>query len=190
MEEQLEQSRAAVVSLRRLLEPSTGIDVERRHVPRRSVAGISETVALDDVLGWYSDAMAEIDAALKSAGQDPTGPRGGLCDQALFTDEIGGATVFVPVDQPPRAGRVQPTVLAATDLAVTVHRGPHSEIDVTCGSLGVWADSMGLAIDGPVHETYLIGPRDAADESAWRTEIGWPVSTRAEARPGVASADG
>ena len=30
---------------------------------------------------------------------------------------------------------------------------------------------------GPVHETYLVGPRDTDDRSAWRTEIGWPVFT-------------
>jgi hypothetical protein len=28
-----------------------------------------------------------------------------------------------------------------------------------------------------VHETYLVGPRDTDDRSAWRTEIGWPVFT-------------
>ena len=26
-----------------------------------------------------------------------------------------------------------------------------------------------------MHEIYRVGPRDTDDESAWRTEIGWPV---------------
>jgi hypothetical protein len=33
-----------------------------------------------------------------------------------------------------------------------------------------------LTIAGPVHETYLVGPRDTAEESAWETEIGWPIA--------------
>jgi hypothetical protein len=32
-----------------------------------------------------------------------------------------------------------------------------------------------LAVDGPTHETYAVGPRDAPEPRAWRTEIGWPV---------------
>ena len=32
-----------------------------------------------------------------------------------------------------------------------------------------------LAVDGLIREYYLVGPPDAADESTWRTEIGWPI---------------
>jgi hypothetical protein len=32
-----------------------------------------------------------------------------------------------------------------------------------------------LVVAGPVHEIYLVGPRDTEDAAAWRTEIGWPV---------------
>ncbi|MFC8796800.1 hypothetical protein ACFT2C_03630 [Promicromonospora sp. NPDC057138] len=32
-----------------------------------------------------------------------------------------------------------------------------------------------LAVDGPVHEAYLVTPADTPDRAAWRTEIGWPV---------------
>ena len=32
-----------------------------------------------------------------------------------------------------------------------------------------------LAVDGPIREYYLSGRHDTADESAWRTEIGWPI---------------
>ena len=43
------------------------------------------------------------------------------------------------------------------------------------GALGTWVGRHALAIAGPVHETYLAGPLDTADEDAWRTEIGWPI---------------
>jgi hypothetical protein len=32
-----------------------------------------------------------------------------------------------------------------------------------------------LAVDGPIREYYLSGRHDTPDESAWRTEIGWPI---------------
>jgi hypothetical protein len=32
-----------------------------------------------------------------------------------------------------------------------------------------------LAVNGPVHETYLVGPRDTGEAGEWYTEIGWPI---------------
>ena len=32
-----------------------------------------------------------------------------------------------------------------------------------------------LQVDGPIREYYLVGRHDTPDESAWRTEIGWPI---------------
>ena len=37
-----------------------------------------------------------------------------------------------------------------------------------------------LAADGPLREHYLVGPLETLDESAWRTEIGWPIVKVAE----------
>ena len=65
--------------------------------------------------------------------------------------------------------------LPAVELAVTAHVGPHDDIDVTYGALGTWVVDNALSVAGPVRETYLVGPRDTDDPSAWRTEIGWPV---------------
>jgi effector-binding domain-containing protein len=85
--------------------------------------------------------------------------------------------VYVPAAAPPRSGRVEPLVIPPTELAVTVHDGPHTDIDVTYGALGMWVDQHALTIAGPVHELYLVGPRDTTDAAAWRTEIGWPIAT-------------
>jgi len=84
-------------------------------------------------------------------------------------------TVFRPVREPRESGRITVTELPAAELAVTVHRGPHDDIDVTYGRLGAWVTGHALAVDGPVHETYLAGPRDTSTPSRWRTEIGWPI---------------
>lgn len=177
VEAELEQTRAAVLALRRLLQPAAPIEVERRRVPARLVAGVRARVALGEVFDWYSEAMIELDAVIARSGQRPTGPSGGVYDNALFTDEVGQLLVYVPVDEPPHDGRVHPVELAAAQLAVTVHCGPHTDIDVTYGALGTWVEAEGLAIAGPVHESYLVGPHNSADPETWRTEIGWPVET-------------
>ena len=164
----------AVTSLRRLLQPEPDrLDVELRSVPPMTVAAIGEAVDQARVLGWYHAAMAELDTAL--AGRRVTGPPGGRYANELFTDGCGDVLVYRPVAEPPAAGRVRPVFLPAVELAVTVHSGPHDDIDVTYGRLGAYITGHALAIDGPVHETYLRGPRDDPGPDSWRTEIGWPI---------------
>jgi hypothetical protein len=46
---------------------------------------------------------------------------------------------------------------------------------VSYGALGTYVTEHALAVAGSVHESYLVGPRDTDDTTAWRTEIGWPV---------------
>lgn len=64
---------------------------------------------------------------------------------------------------------------------------PHDDIDVTYGALGRCVTEHALAIFGPVHETYLAGPRDTDDTTAWRTEIGWPIFRTGTGQRGRAS---
>jgi DNA-binding transcriptional MerR regulator/effector-binding domain-containing protein len=177
LEAQLAQTRSAVAALHRLLDPAATIDVSRRTSTETVAAAIVETVGVQDVLTWYGEAMDELGAALAGAGLVATGPPGGLYDDELFTDERGKLVVYVPVADPPRSGRVEPLVIPPTELAVTVHRGAHTDIDVTYGALGRWVDEHALTIAGPVHETYLVGPRDTPLEAAWETEIGWPIKS-------------
>ena len=172
LEAELDRTRAAVASLRRLLQPKPPpLDVELRAVPATTVAAVEDEVAADQLLAWYAGAMAELDAVVGPAAGVP----GGLYDNALFEDGRGHALVYRPVAGPPRSGRVHPATLPAVELAVTVHAGEHDDIDVTYGELGAWVVGNALAVAGPVRETYLVGPRDTPDPAAWRTEVGWPV---------------
>jgi DNA-binding transcriptional MerR regulator len=176
LENQLDQTRAAVSSLRRLLQPDPPpIEVEHRRLEATTVAAVRATVDLGEVLAWYAEAMSELDRALKALGLSPAGPPGGLYGNELFTEERGAAAVYLPVADPPALGRVEPFVIPAGELAVTVHRGPHDDIDVSYGALGTYVAAHALAVAGPVHEIYLVGPRDTEDSTAWRTEIGWPI---------------
>lgn len=172
LESELDRTRAAVVSLRRLLQPDPApVHVELRSVPETPVAAIEDDVDHDDVLAWFAGAMAELDAAVDAPGGAP----GGLYDNELFEDGRGHLLVYLPTGQAPRTGRVHPVTLPAVELAVTTHVGEHHDIDVTYGALGTWVVDNALAVAGPVRETYLVGPRDTSDPEAWRTEIGWPV---------------
>jgi DNA-binding transcriptional MerR regulator len=172
LETELDRTRAAVRSLRRLLAPDPApVRVEVRPVPRVSVAAVEGDVELDDVLGWYAGAMAELDATLR----EPLGTPGGVYDNALFEVGRGHVLVHRPSEDPPSRGRVHPVELPAVELAVATHVGDHDDIDVTYGEVGAWVVANALSVAGPVRETYLVGPRDTADRSQWRTEIGWPV---------------
>ncbi len=172
LEFELDRTRAAVASLRRLLRPEPApLDVELRAVPATTVAAVEDDVEHDQVLAWYAGAMAELDAVV----DEPTGVPGGLYDNALFENGRGHVLVYRPTADPPRSGRVHPVTLPDVELAVTTHAGEHDDIDVTYGELGAWVVANALAVAGPVREIYLVGPRDTPDPTAWRTEIGWPV---------------
>lgn len=174
LEDELDRMRAAVTSLHQLLHPGDGeLPVELRSVAATMVAGVEGVVDHDEVVAWYREAMAEVDAAV--AGQPPLGPPGGRYANELFTGGRGAVLVYRPVADPPTRSRVAPVHLPAGEIAVTVHIGPHDDLDVTYGRLGGWVVDHALAVDGPVHEAYLVGPDDDPDPSAWRTEIGWPV---------------
>jgi DNA-binding transcriptional MerR regulator len=172
LESELDRTRAAVASLRRLLRPEPApLDVEVRAVPATTVAAVEDDVAHDQLLAWYAGAMAELDAVVR----EPTGVPGGLYDNALFEAGRGHLLVYRTTAHPPHSGRVHAMTLPAVELAVTTHVGEHHDIDITYGELGAWVVANALAVAGPVRESYLVGPRDTADPSAWRTEIGWPV---------------
>ena len=172
LETELDRTRAAVVSLRRLLSPEPApVHVELRTVAAATVAAVEEDVDLDAVLGWYAGAMAELDATV----EESAGAAGGVYDNALFEVGRGHVLVHVPSEDPPSRGRVRPVTLPAVELAVATHVGVHDDIAVTYGQVGAWVVANALAVAGPIRETYLVGPRDTPDSAAWRTEIGWPV---------------
>jgi DNA-binding transcriptional MerR regulator len=176
LESQLDQTRAAVVSLRRLLQPDAELlDVRLCRIEATPVAAVRDVVDRRDVLSWFAYATRQLDRALAASGAVRTGPPGGLYDNELFTEDRGTMTVFVPVIAPPSHGAVQPFVIPASDLATTIHVGAHDDIDVTYAALGAYVTQQAMQVAGPVRETYHVGPRDTPDSSAWRTEIGWPI---------------
>jgi DNA-binding transcriptional MerR regulator len=178
LERQVSETHAAIVSLRSLLErPETPIAVEHRVVPQAPALAISERVSTSELAAWIVAAFTELHGALRSLGLNATEPSGGLWPTELFSLTEGEAVVFLPVQElPSRAvGRARPFLVPAAELAITVHEGPHTDVDRTYGALGTYVAEHELGVDGPIREYYLSGRFTTPDATLWRTEIGWPI---------------
>jgi DNA-binding transcriptional MerR regulator len=68
LESELDRTRAAVASLRRLLQPEPApLQVELRAIPAATVAAVEDIVEHDRVVAWYAGAMAELEAIVGAA---------------------------------------------------------------------------------------------------------------------------
>jgi DNA-binding transcriptional MerR regulator/effector-binding domain-containing protein len=185
LEAELDRTRAAVGELRDLLgRPDGATAVEHRSVPPTPAVAIEATVAREDVLAWWQGALGELHASARAQGLTPAGPSGGLYAGDLFQRDAGHATVFLPIatDDPDgestdarEIGRVRRITIPATELAVARHEGSLAGIDLTYGELGAYVMRHEIGVDGPLREHYLRGLLDTDDETAWVTEIGWPI---------------
>jgi DNA-binding transcriptional MerR regulator/effector-binding domain-containing protein len=177
LEAELAQTRAAVESLRNLLQrPKNAPAIEHRSVPSTPAASIGQVVEHEDILAWWQGALGELHGTVRAQGLEVTGPAGGLFASELFQHGRGEATVFAPVAGGGRAiGRVTPTVIPAAELAVITHHGPLSDDDLSYGDLGGYVTAHEISIDGPMREYYVCGLPETPDQAKWRTEIGWPI---------------
>jgi DNA-binding transcriptional MerR regulator/effector-binding domain-containing protein len=175
LQDRLAQTQASVAALQALLEhPSGTIDVDYRAVPATLTAAIADRVDMTDVGDWWSDAFAELDAAVPDSAV--TGVRGALYSTEFFEAGNGEVVAFRPVRSRPSArGRVRPLELPAAELAVAMHRGPFNDLDRTYAALGAHVAERELGVDGPIREYYLISGCDTDDAVAHRTEVCWPI---------------
>ena len=180
LEETLENTQAAVASLRDLLNPprdASPVSIEHRRMAANTAAAVSDFIDVKDATGWYQGALGELHALLAAQKIAPTGSGGAIYANDLFTHERGEATVFLPCADEVRAtGRVSALVVPEVELAMTTHLGPHGgEIDRAYGALGAYVTEHALAVEGPIREYYVVGPHETSDEDRWRTDIGWPI---------------
>jgi DNA-binding transcriptional MerR regulator/effector-binding domain-containing protein len=177
LEAELAQTRAAVESLRNLLQPpEAATAIEHRSVPATAAAAIEAVVDRADVLAWWQGALGELRATVPAQHLHATGPSGGVYASELFQDDRGQATVFIPVDGPVRPiGRVAPLVVPAAELAIISHHGSLADADLSYARLGSYATTHEISIDGPLREYYVRDAQDTPDEAEWRTDIGWPI---------------
>jgi DNA-binding transcriptional MerR regulator len=177
LESDLNRTRSAVASLRDLLQPpTTAAIIRHRKMGQEAAAAISEFIAAEDALAWLAGALGELKAALTAQAIELAGSPGGMFSSDFFSQARGNATIFIPCVRGARAiGRVSMLVVPAVELATIIHEGSHANIDIAYGALATHVTRHALGIDGPLREYYLVGPQDTPEESAWRTEIGWPI---------------
>jgi len=179
LEAVLARTQQAAALLRDLLDPpldATPIAIEHRRVPAAPAAAVCEVIDVQEADAWFQGALGELHAVLAAQKVTPNGPGGGIYGNEMFHHERGEATVFVPCDETVRAtGRITAIVVPEVELAVTVHIGRHTDVDLAYGALATYVTDHALAVEGRVREYYLIGPHETRDEGQWRTEIGWPI---------------
>ncbi|TVZ03434.1 MerR family transcriptional regulator [Trebonia kvetii] len=186
MERQLEETQAAVSSLRALL---SGVAprpmIQFRTIPAVTALAIAEVVRGAEVVAWGAGVFAELEAALAATGLEPAGPFGALFPGEFFEITESEVTVFAPVvaaapgqqGQPGLqgrhvSGRVHLREVGGIEAAVAMHPGPASETDRTYGAIGTVVAERAIGVDGPIREYYPDGFDPAGD---YRTEICWPV---------------
>jgi DNA-binding transcriptional MerR regulator len=177
LEAELSRTQDAVASLRDILEhPAKNLRIERRRIESAPAAAIRETMRAKDATSWFLGAMTELLATVKAQKLSPTGVPGGLFANSLFSHGRGEATLFIPCKGSVRpAARVSGCLIPQTEIAALVHHGPFSNVDLTYGALATYVARHALPMQGPIREYYLCGPQDTTDQTAWRTEIGWPI---------------
>jgi DNA-binding transcriptional MerR regulator len=182
LEGTLAKTQDAVSSLRDLLQPPLAApDIEHRSIPATTAASITEVLNAGDAWDWFHGAIGELQATLNARHQITTGPAGGIFSSALFADERGEGTIFIPFDgEIGSIGRVRQTSIPSLEAAVITHAGAYSEMDLSYGALAQYVTKHALSVDGPIREYYVVGPLHTPDEEAWVTEIAWPIfQTRA-----------
>ncbi len=177
MEAALAQTRDTVGALRELLAPaSPPADVTVRHEPALAVWSVGATIDVSEIDDWFAAALRTLHRAVATAAGAPAAVvPGGLYERALFLEQQGRATLFVPappsVDPP---ADVRAEVLPRTEFAVLTHPGGHDGIDRSYAALGIYVNEHLISSQGPIREHYVGGtPTDPARFTA--TEICWPI---------------
>jgi DNA-binding transcriptional MerR regulator len=184
LESALERTQQATASLRDLLQTQTPVapaDLAHLSIAPTPAAAITATIDIADAPTWYEGALGELHASLANQSVEILGPAGGIFSNALFAEERGEATVFIPCALTFRStGRIDPLVTPAAELATTTHAGTHNDIDRTYGALATYVAEHALSVEGPIREYYLVDRHATDHESKWRTQIGWPIFRTAQ----------
>jgi DNA-binding transcriptional MerR regulator len=163
-----------------LAAPASHTPVHVRPEPARVVLRVTETVTEADWLGFLDRARVLLRATATTAGAVVTGGFG-ACYPTLLDDDAQEVVAFAPIAAPTlldaraRSAGARVDDLAATDVAVLVHRGSYDDLADSYHHLGAWVATNAEPTGLPVRELYVVGPGESDDPASWRTEICWPI---------------
>jgi DNA-binding transcriptional MerR regulator len=174
MEAELVRTQQVVASLRSMLVPAGGLQVEYRTLPAFTALAIRDHVDRSDIGPWCEASFPALYAAIERAGGVPAGPGGATYADEFFTEDAGEVVAYVPFDRPVEAFEL--ARLPAGRFAIAVHEGDLVDFDRTYGALGSHVAEHGTGAPGPIREVYVVGPGDADDPALFRTEVCWPIN--------------
>jgi DNA-binding transcriptional MerR regulator len=163
-----------------LAAPASHTPVHVRQEPARVVLRVTETVTEAEWLGFLDRARVLLRTTASASAAVVTGGFG-ACYPTLLDDDAQEVVAFVPiaaptlVDAQARAAGVRVDDLAATDVAVLVHRGSYDDLADSYHQLGAWVAINAEPTGTPARELYVVDPGESDDPAAWRTEICWPI---------------
>jgi len=76
-------------------------------------------------------------------------------------------------------GEVIADTLPGGPAATTIHAGPYDNLPEAYAAIEHWMESEGLVAAGPPWESYLNDPSDFPDPKDWKTEVFWPIASKA-----------
>jgi effector-binding domain-containing protein len=157
-------------------------DITTRHVQDQLVVSVRAETTMAGLSSFVGETIGTLISRLQRVGVAPDG-HVLVIYHAVDPNRID-AEVAVPVsahvdlDVLARAGLAVRVVPAAT-VAQTHHVGPYEGLPEAYRALAGWLSEHGVATVGPTRERYQVGFGDGVPESAFLTQIEWPI---AEAR--------
>lgn len=178
MEDKLEETRAAVESLRAMLErPRPQPEIVHRSVAETRVVAIRECIDLRDLGTWFRRSVSTLQGIADSADPDAIGSFGGVWPDDLLVDGRGTATLYFAIqngfDEHALRSGAEVLVLPAVELAVARHEGSDALVPQVYAALGAHVARHELRIDAPVRETYIQGFPGIDQHCV--IDIGWPI---------------
>jgi len=76
-------------------------------------------------------------------------------------------------------GEVIADTLPGGPAVTTIHAGPYDKLSEAYAAIEEWMEREGLVAAGAPWESYLNDPSDFPDPKDWKTEVIWPVATKA-----------
>jgi effector-binding domain-containing protein len=178
LEARVAQYRAMLADVEKLAKQETSsYEVRTREIAAQQVLSIRTRARLVNLGDEGARAFGEMIAHLGRAQAEPAGPVFALYHGPEFDEEAVDVEWCVPVDRPVSGqGHMSGRELPGGTVAWTLHAGPYDAVGPSAyAALQSWMQEHGHESDGPPREVYLVGPCQAREPAAYRTELQWPI---------------
>jgi effector-binding domain-containing protein len=175
---QAERQRYAIALLDSMLrdDPPAAYEVRLRETVPQMAAAIRGRAAWAEIGPFVAASLRDVFKVAGDQGIRFAGPPYAIYHHADSSEAEVELEVGMPVaEQVEATGRVVASMVPGGLVAATVHSGRYEDVGPAYRALAEWISDHGHETSGPPREMYLVGPDQAQDPGALRTEIAWPV---------------